>query len=233
MSLFFRHNPEQYGHLPDGEATGPLTSGNDSNLSRGIEIDIKPKQAVKSSTFWRIVLAFTSHIVVVIAVITHVMPYLSSIGVGRSVSGLVATAIPLVSIGGRLGLGWLGDKVDRRLVATGAFAMMIFGLLCFGYSSSAGIWLLVPFTILFGIGYGGSSALRVSLVREYFGRTNFGTVFGLITCVNMIGNILGPFIAGLAFDNWGSYQYIWFLFAGLAVISVISVLTIPSHKPAV
>jgi MFS family permease len=202
-------------------------------LSQTIEVDVGAKQALKSSTFWHIAFAFSFFIMTVSAVVTHVMPYLSSIGIARSRSSLVATTIPLMSIGGRIGLGWLGDKLDRRQVAAGTFVLMGLGSLCFGYASSAGTWLLVPFLVLFGIGYGGSSALRVSLVREYFGRTNFGTVFGLITCVNMIGNILGPFIAGLAFDNWGSYQYIWFLFAGLAVISVISVLTIPSHKPAV
>ncbi len=139
----------------------------------------------------------------------------------------MATAIPLMSIGGRLGLGWLGDKFDRRRVAAGGFVTVGFGLLFFGYAATAGIWLLVPFLLLFGISYGGVGALRPSLVREYFGRTNFGTVFGLLMGINMLGGIIGPPLAGWVFDNQGSYQGIWFVFAGLAAAALISVLTIP------
>jgi len=143
----------------------------------------------------------------------------------------MATAMPIMSIGGRLGLGWLGDKIDRRRVAAGAFAMMVFGLLCFAYASAVGTWLLVPFLILFGMGYGGGIVLRPSLLREFFGRTYFGSVFGLIIGINMIGNIIGPPLAGWVYDNWGSYQQIWFVFAGLAAAALISMLTIqPSNQ---
>jgi len=222
LSLVFRHKPEQYGYFPDGQVQHCATYHNGS-LSQ----DMKTMQALKSGTFWHLALAFTYHMMVTSATITHIMPYLSSIGVGRLMSSLVATAIPLTSIGGRLGLGWLGDKVDRRLVATRAFTMMGFGLLCLGYVSTTDMWLLVPFLLLFGIGYGGSTALRPSLGREYFGRINFGTIFGLIIGIGGLGSIIGPTAAGWVYDNFGSYQGIWFVFAGLAIVAVISMLTIP------
>ena len=64
-------------------------------------------------------------------------------------------------------------------------------------------------------------------MREGFGRNNFGTVFGLIAGINMVGGIIGAPLAGWVFDNWGSYQGIWFIFAGLAVMAVVLVATIP------
>ncbi len=226
LALLVRHKPEQYGYLPDGEVKGTVIFDNGSATLPAIEVDVRAKQALKTSAFWHIVLAYTYHIMVVGAVVTHVMPYLSSISVARSTSTLVATAIPLMSIGGRLSLGWLGDKFDRRWIAAGAFAMVGLGVLCFGYASVAGTWLLVPFLIFFSSGYGGLSALRPSLVMEYFGRKNFGTVFGLIVGISMLGNIAGPPLAGWVFDNWGSYQGIWLVFAGLALVAVISLLTV-------
>jgi len=222
FSLVFRHKPEQYGYFPDGQVQHCATYHNGS-LSQ----DVKAMQALKSSTFWRLALAFTYHMMVTSMMITHIMPYLSSIGMGRLNSSLVATVIPVLSIGSRFGLGWLGDKVDRRLVATGAFAMMGFGLLCLGYVS-LDTWLLVPFIVLFSIGYGGNYTLRPSLVREYFGRTNFGTIFGLIMGIGGLGGIIGPTLAGWVYDNFGSYQGIWFVFAGLATVAIVSVLTIPT-----
>jgi MFS family permease len=226
LSLLVRHKPERYGYLPDGEVKDRVMLDNGSAPSPAVEVDVKAKQALKTSTFWRIALAFMGHMLAVSAVITHIMPYLSSIGMARSTSSLVATASPLMSVGGRLGLGWLGDKLDRRWVAAGAFAIMGLGLLCFGYASTTGTWMLVPFVILLGIGYGGGFALRPSLAREFFGRSNFGTVFGLMMGIGIVGSITGPPLAGWVFDNWGSYQNIWFVFAGLAAAALISVLTV-------
>jgi len=232
LSLLFRHKPEQYGYLPDGQLKDTAIFDNGLALPQTLEVNVGVKQALKSGTFWHIALAFLCLTMMVSAVATHVMPYLSSIGIARARSSLVAAATPLMSIGGRISLGWLGDKLDRRKVAAVTFALMGLGSLCFGYASTSGTWLLVPFLFLFGIGYGGNSALRVSLVSEYFGRTNFGTVFGLITGINMLGNIIGPPLAGWVYDNWGSYQSIWFVFAGVAVAALFFALTIPPVKMA-
>jgi len=160
------------------------------------------------------------------AIITHVMPYLSSIGISRSTSSLVATGIPLMSIFGRFGFGWLGDKFNRRLMAAMNFLMIGCGTFCFAYVSNMRIPLLIPFLFLLGIGYGGSNSLLPALGREYFGRTNFGSIYGLMEGIGAIGGIIGPALGGWAYDNLGSYQIIWLLLAGLAVVPMYSVFTI-------
>jgi len=226
MSLLFRHRPEQYGYFPDGQKQSTVAYPNELDPSQVGEVEVRAKQALKSGVFWRLALSRIYHHMAVAAIVTHVMPYLSSIGISRSISSLVATFIPLMSIFGRLGLGWLGDKFNRRLIATTVFIMIGCGVLCFAYASTMYIWLLVPFLVLMGIGYGGSNALLPALGREYFGRTNFGSIYGIIEGIGTIGFIIGPAIAGWAYDNWGSYQIIWLLLAGLAVVATISVFTI-------
>ena len=230
LSLLFRHKPEQYGYMPDGENVNAVIPDTGSSPTEAPEVDIGVKHPIKSRAFWHIAIAYTFYSVLVSSIVTHVMPYLSSIGVGRSISGLVATFVPVISIGGRISFGWVADRFNRKLVGAGAFFLMFLGTFCFGYASTAGTWLLVPFLILFGTGFGGSNTLRPSLTREFLGRANFGTVFGLIIGINMIGNILGPFIAGLVFDTWGSYLHIWYFFAGLAIVAGIFILTIPPAR---
>jgi MFS family permease len=132
----------------------------------------------------------------------------------------------LTSILGRLGFGWLGDKFNKRLVATAGFIMMGTGVFCFAAAATSQIWLLVPFIIVFGIGYGGTNAVHPALSRDYFGRTNFGSIYGITQGLGAMGGMIGPTLAGWAYDNWGSYQTIWWLLAGLAIIALISVLTI-------
>ena len=66
--------------------------------------------------------------------------------------------------------------------------------------------------------------MRPALVQEYFGRTSFGTIFGIIIGIGMAGSIGGPALAGWAYDNWGSYQGMWFLMSAVPVVALVSML---------
>ncbi|MFW6125732.1 MAG: MFS transporter [Chloroflexota bacterium] len=227
LSLVFRHKPEVYGYFPDGDTEDSVSPVGSLEQPEAIEIDLRAVQALKTGIFWRIVAISTCHMIVMQAVVIHVMPYLSSIGVARATSGFVAAAIPVCSIAGRLGLGWLGDRYGRRLVIAGAFGMMAVGVFCFASASIAGFLLVIPFLALFGIGYGGSNAMRIALARQYFGRTRFGSIFGLAMGISILGGIMAPPLAGWVYDSWGSYQGVWFAFAALPVVAGVLALSLP------
>ena len=227
LSFVVRHKPEQYGYQPDGEAEDTLMAGNNSTPARLAEPNIGTRQALRSRTFWHIALSLMCQAIIVSAVVTHVMPCLTSIHISRANSSLIASGLSLVSIVGRLGLGWLGDRFDKRRVMGIAFAMMCGALVCLGFASTTVVLLLTPFLILFGIGYGGNNTLRASVIREFFGRSNFGAIHGFVLGIIALGTIAGPPLAGWVFDNWGSYQPIWLAFAGLAAIAALAAMTTP------
>jgi MFS family permease len=201
LSLLVRHKPEQYGYQANGEADGTLTSSSNSTRATIAEVNIGTRQAIKSLTFWHIALSLLCQAIVVRVIVAHIMPYLASIQTARREASLIASSVPLIIIIGRLGLGWLGDRLDKRWVIAIAFAMMCGGLLCFAFVSFETMWLLVLFLILFGIGYGGNNTLKASVIREFFGRGNFGAVHGLLLGMIALGTIAGPPLAGWVFDN--------------------------------
>jgi len=227
LSLLVRHKPEQYGYLPDGDQINTLNLHKDLPPAHAVEVNIGARRALKSRTFWHIGPAWAFLYIAVSAVTSHVMPYLSSVGIARSTSSLVAMGVPLTSIIGRLGSGWLGDRFNKKLIASICLAITSLGLLAFSYTSNEGIWLLIPFIILYGIGWGGSVPIRAALVREHFGRSNFGTIFGFLMTMTALGSIIGPLFAGWVFDNWGSYNAVWLVIACLIFTAVIMIATIP------
>lgn len=233
LSLLVRHKPEQYGYLPDGEVSSARVAGEGLKPGQTAEVDIGAKQALASRTFWHIALALMCGGLAISAMVTHVMPYLSSIGIARSTSGLMASAIPVASIAGRLGFGWLGDRLNKRRTVALSFTLMSLGLFFFGYVASGGMWLLVPALILFGTGYGGNVSMTPALLREYFGRSRFGTILGFTFGIIMVGQIVGPPLAGWVFDNWGSYQGIWFAIAALVIAAIVIVVTTPPVGKAI
>lgn len=229
LSLLVRHKPEQYGYLPDGEVSGTVIIDESLVTPSTDEANISVKQVMKTRTFWYIALGLIPQFIVVPAVMTHVMPYLSSIGIARTMSGLVATAIPLMSVSGRFGLGWLGDKFSKRRkqLTVSTLSLLALSLLCFEFIASGWVWLLVPFIVLFGFSYGGNVTMVGVLLREYFGLGNFGTIIGFMWGILMLGNMAGPPIAGWVFDNWGSYQGVWLAFAGTTFVGAVITLMIP------
>jgi len=227
LSLLFRHKPEQYGYLPDGDSSNNLPLVEDQPPAQDAELNIGAKQALKSRTFWHIAIGLTCHIMVMNTLIVHVMPYLSSIGVSRSLSSMVASAIPLASILGRLSFGWLGDRYDKKRITALGFIICTLGLLLFSFLATAGTWVIVLIIVIIGIGYGGPVPMMPALLREHFGRVKLGTLLGLVMGVASGGAMIGPPLAGWVFDKFGSYQGAWFAFIGLLIVGTLIMLTTP------
>jgi len=164
LSLIVRDRPEQLGLSPDG----PLTES--STTSDQGESPEKTKRAfhemIKKRSFLYLNVVETVRMMAVTAVVTHLMPYLSSIGMSRAASGAVAAALPLVSIVGRFGFGWWGDRFDKRIVLATTFFLMSAGVFAFCYVQS--FWVLLVFILLVAPGFGGSMVLRSAILQEYF-----------------------------------------------------------------
>jgi len=234
LSFLFRSKPEDYGYLPDGETRKIFSSNQVVETQTEVsssydEVEISGKQVVRNRTFWHLAIAFLLHHIVMSSVITHVMPYLNSIGFAKSRSSLVATGIPLVSVVGRLSFGWAGDSYDKRKLTAISFVLVSIGLACFDFTTVAA-WLTIPFLLLIGFGHGGCCVLRPALTREFFGKKHYGTIFGLVIGISCIGNVIGPLATGIVYDIWGNYHHIWLIFSGVALTSFASIWTISVRR---
>ena len=226
LSFFIRHKPEQYGYLPDGgkmadQGADPAGDETDEGLSL--------REAIRGRNFWIIGIAETIRLMINMGIITHVMPYLSSLGISRSGAALVATAVPVMSVAGRLGFGWVADLFDKKRVMVVTYCAFSLGILVFSYVNFR--WLLIPFLFLFAPALGGGISLRSVIIREYFGRASFGKVLGMIVGMAAIGSVMGPTAAGWTFDHMGTYRPIWLFFAGTSLVALILILYLrPPHK---
>ena len=210
LSLVIRNKPEQYGYLPDGKVSKEPMPGLEA---QGKDVEIGLKEALRKRSFQYLNMVEAIRMMTLFAVVTHVMPYLSSVGIPRPTAGLVAGAIPLFSIIGRFGFGWLGDVFDKRNMITLTFCFLGLGTLAFSYVHVR--WVIFLFLILFSPGFGGGSILRGAILREYFGRNSFGKMLGIVMGSAAIGGIIGTTVAGWVFDTLGSYHVVWLVFGGV------------------
>ena len=233
LSLFIRNHPEDYGLLPDGDTIQmeSVTAEHSAHGAPGKKADksISVKQALSSRSFWIIALALSAQHLVAGGVITHVMPYLSSLGYSREIGSLVAAAIPLTSIAGRFGFGWLSDRIKNKFLTMFGFVLMTLGLASFAFVAG-GPLVIVLFLLLFTIGFGGTNTMRAILPRTYFGFKGYGTYVGFMTGVGTLGSMVGPLLAGYTFDTLGTYQPIWLAYAVVALLCILTVALLPSVK---
>jgi MFS family permease len=215
LALVIRNKPEDYGYLPDGQ-TQTVCPQSQEVQTKGVEIGLK--LALQHKTFLYLNLVEALRMMTLMAVFTHVMPYLSSVGMQRASASIIAGAIPVLSIIGRFGFGWLGDFYDKKYVMMLTLGLIIIGILAFSFVHVR--WMIIPFLLLFPLGHGGSMVLRGSILREYFGRNSFGKLIGIIMGSSSIGGIVGPTLAGWSYDTWGSYQHVWYVFSGLLIIAL-------------
>jgi MFS family permease len=226
LSLMVRDRPEQTGLSPEGQApesSQAVAEGKSLLRPRSSFLDM-----IKTRSFLYLNLAETVRMMAVTAVVIHMMPYLSSLGIPRATSGAVAAALPLVSIAGRFGFGWWGDRLDKRIVMATTFVMMSAGAFAFCYVHSTGLLLL--FLLLFAPGFGGSMVLRGAILQEYFGTAYFGKLIGIVMGSASVGGIVGPTLAGWVFDTFGTYTPVWYVLCGITGAAIFLIMKM---KPAV
>lgn len=222
LSFLIRHRPEEYGYLPDGAVPGEqkLTT-EDQDEEFGL------RAALRTRVFWHLSIAESIRMMTLTALTTHVLPYLSSLGISRSHATFVATSIPVLSIVGRLVFGWLGDEFNKYKVL--ALLYFLGGVSIFTFAHVDTTWLLYPFLIIFPLSWG-APPLRGAILRESFGRLALGSILGILGGVGTIARILGPALAGWTYDTFGRYQLVWFFFTGAFAIAVILMLTLSPPK---
>jgi sugar phosphate permease len=232
LSLLVRRRPEDYGLLPDGDTvvsevpTGFVSEHPVKKAEKSGD-GISLKRLLSSRAFWFIAIAMSAPHLIVGGVSTHVMPYLTSIGISRSVAGFVASGIPLASVLGRFSFGWLGDRINNKKLTVFGFTVLAIGMFCFANAAS-GLLIISIFLLLFGIGFGGTNTMRAVLPRTYFGSKSYGTSLGMVMGVGMVGSMIGAPLAGYIYDTLGVYQPAWYLYSGIAALCILSILLVPA-----
>ena len=225
LSFVFRTRPEDHGLLPDG---GLVPTDRPSPDVSPDQRDYLVKDALKTRAFWHFSITALFQMCAASALVTHSIPYLTSIGLGRSAGGFVATAIPLTTVLARLPFGWLSDTFERRWVNAIPVTLTSLGLFLSWMLNQESHMLIFMVIILVGIGIGGFMPSYIPLFREYYGSAHFAKIYGLANIFFLMGMVAGPPLAGFIYDTHHTFTPAWLLFSGTGLLGVISVLTAPA-----
>lgn len=220
-ALVVRHRPEPYGLFPDGERPSESEPDDPEKIrvaQTELPGDFTLIQALKTRAFWVIAITMTISGAAVHAVTVHIMPHLINVRFDREAASLVASLFVLVSVAGRFGLGWLGNRIDKRYVIAFGLVLQTMGLLFLARART--LWDAIMFVILYGPGYGGLITLRLTIQADYFGRKAFGSIQGVSMAIIVLGTMTSPLLTGLVYDLYGTYVPAWITMAGVILASI-------------
>ena len=232
LSMLVRDRPEPYGLRPDGDPPEDGSAENENTQSlRHADAGLTFRAVLRTREFWLFTSYLSGTFAINSAVQGHMIPYFQQdIGLSAAWAAVVMSMVFVISGIGRIGGGYLLDRMDYRIVLAVVAAMMGLALLYLQVLPVKTVAATAPFALMFGVSFGCLVPMRGTVGSIMFGTRAIGKVLGLLQGGPIAAGVVGPMVMGMIFDLHGNYSAaIW----GLIVISAAMVpLSLAMASPA-
>jgi sugar phosphate permease len=217
FSMFIRRSPESMGiDLAEAGEAVDQSAGNSSAQASGQDFTVR--EALKSPTYWFILLASSLRISVTSGILVHVIPIMVWKGTTPQTGADMTALLFFVSIPARLLIGFSGLRLPGQGVlavgmAVGTVSLLVLDLV-------PGTWIILPFVAGLAV-LEGAAVLNWVLVGNLFGRRNFATLTGIISVFYSAGMMLSPLFLGWMVDRTGGYTESLLVLTGLYAASAV------------
>jgi len=209
VAFVIRENPDELNpSLPvSKEASGKEPTHTGPELS-----DI-----LKTKTFWLILFA---HFLVGgadYAVLEHTALFIEKdANLSKTMAASALSIVMLASIFGKIGFGWLYDRISMRGIAVCWWSLALGIALALPVS---GVITMTAFAVFRGVSHGGIMIDAPLLALHNFGTRSLAKLVCYISVANMLGASLGTTLIGYARDATGSYAVPFTILIFLTVIA--------------
>jgi MFS family permease len=178
---------------PAGNAAG--AGGSASGLSL--------RETLRTPTFRWFYLATVLASPVMFIPFAHVSASARDLGLSEALAVGLVGLIGVGSLVGRFAIGLVADRLGRA--QTLVLMQLSMGASYVLWALAGGHVLLALFALWFGLSYGSIVSLLPAICMDYFGGKSVASVVGTLYSGAALGNLLGPVLAGAAFDWSGHY----------------------------
>jgi MFS family permease len=217
---YLRPTPESLGLSADGETPG--RRGWEDVSAAAAAAPMSRGALLRNRGFLTLSAAFAlglfSQVGLVSQLVSLLVPTLGEDGAAGAVS-----LTSLCAVAGRLLLGSIVDRFDRRRAAAGNFAIQMLGLVLL--LTGSGVASTLTACVLFGLGLGNLVSLPPLIAEREFAPIDLGRVVALAVALNQAVFSFAPAVFGALHDLAGSYAAPLLLAIALHSAAAIIVLT--------
>ncbi len=220
--LLMRRRPEDIGLSPDGARGTPSpqpSSGRRENAPHSLlsESSWTVREAIRTRPYWLIVATASVGTLASSSAGFSLVPYLVE---GADLS--VTAAAGVLSFGtvlsiANVGWGYLSDKFTPRrcLMVTMIGSGALLGYLTMVDSLAEAL----VFALVWGVFSGAVGSMENMMLAQYYGRESYGSLLGLFSPFQTAALGLGPTLASLLRNAYGSYELLYVAMVGAYLAS--------------
>jgi len=182
---------------------------------------MSPKEGLRSPNFIKIAASVAIFSMAMCALTTNAVPVLIAQGFTAAKAAGIAGLIGIGSVIGRLGGGYLLDRLDANKVA--AFSVLLPTVTIALFLAFPGSMVVASIAcVVLGLSVGAEVDACAYLAARHFGLRCFGTLFGTINGLMLFGNGIAPIIANYVYDVTRSYDLVmWGLIPACVASSIL------------
>ncbi len=186
---------------------------------------------IMSRTFLCLLFAGSLFVCITFGLTLSLVPILTSKGYGAT---FAATAAIIAGVGvlvGRVGAGWLLDRVPTRPLAIVAFLLPLIELACLWQGQDSLPLILIGIAVL-GLTGGAESDVLVYMTSRLFDPRVFALLYSICMAVFACFAGLGPVLASAVFDATGGYDLYLLLCMPMVLVAAGLIVAVPKAAPA-
>lgn len=208
MAWFVKENPEQKVDAEKNEPKAHITP------------------ILRSWPFYLLVIGSMCSIGAVAGTVQNLKLFFSiDLKYTQSVAANVLSIILGASIIGRLLMGWLADRWQKKHVMILIYSLVALAIPLLYFAHIPGV--IYVFAFLFGVALGGDYMIIPLMAAELFGLKVMGRIMGLVITADGVAEALAPMLAAWLRDESESYANGFAALIILAIIGTIAVSLLP------
>ena len=162
------------------------------------------RAALRTTPFWLIFASLFLSCIGLFVPMVHLGPYAVDAGYTAAQGVALVSLIGLGSLLGRFTIGGPADRLGRIPALSAMYAGL--GVMFVLWWAASAYWVLALFAVVFGVCYGAYVALLPTIVMDLYGARSVSGIIGCLYTGCGFGTLIGPWLAGAAYDALGTYQ---------------------------
>jgi OFA family oxalate/formate antiporter-like MFS transporter len=231
VALFMRRAPEDHGLNPDGLSDAQVAAGGDAAAAAENANAYTRRQALRTLTFYALVIAFGFFTINIVVILLHTVPYLTDSGFTRNEAALAMLIASVPAMLSKPIWGYLIDRSPTKPLA--AISATVTGLALFMIVAAVAgqqlFWIYAAYVLL-GLGWGGMIPMQEVLWATFFGRRYIGAIRGAGMPFTLALGAAAPWLVSYYHDLVGEYDGALLVVATLNVISGVLILLVPAPR---
>jgi len=228
LLVLYRNRPEDVGQLLDGRSSAETVR---LQAETKPEISFSLREAQHTRAYWILLAVSAAFSMIVTAVFFNIVSIFTSQGLTDAHAAATYTTLALALAVTQLIGGALADHIPLHWLTAVCVLTITAGIGALSRADS--VLIAQGYALLIGVGQGLFGAVTNTVWVRYYGRDFLGSIRGSVSMVMVAASSAGPFIMGVTYDFFGSYQFSLTLFIALLIpLAIAAFWATPPQKPA-